>query len=354
MGDPTSLPLPYPFEPMEARAVGAVPSGDGWQLEPKWDGFRCLAWRDGDEVWLQSKGLKPLGRYFPEVVRGLLALPARRFVLDGELVIPAEGALSFEALQLRLHPAESRVRKLAAESPALLVAFDLLVDEDGRRRTDDPLDERRAALEDLARRAFDPASVARLSPATHDAAEGARWFAQVGGGLDGLMAKRRDAPYHPGERDVVLKVKHDWTADCVVAGFRYAKGGRVLGSLLLGLYGEDGRLHHVGFTATIPSGERRALTRSLEALRDLARAEGRELGFSGNAPGGPSRWSTERSGQWEPLPPEAVLEVAYDHFSGGRFRHGTRLVRWRPDKAPRQCTFAQVHRSGEGALTLAG
>ena len=317
--------------PMEAKLVDELPQGEDWQFEPKWDGFRCLVFRDGDEVELQSKAERPLGRYFPELVAAVLSLPAERFVVDGELVIPVEGLLSFDALQLRLHPAESRIRKLAAATPAQLILFDAL-ELDGRALVRAPLSERRAALE-----AFHD-GIARddvlLSPCTLERAVAEDWLRTAGGALDGVVAKRRDGRYEPGER-AMLKVKQLRTADCVVGGFRYASKGRTVGSLLLGLYDDEGLLNHVGFTSAIPSDERAELTRRLEALVEPP-------GFTGRAPGGPSRWSTERSGEWQPLKAELVAEVRYDHVTGERFRHGTRFLRWRPDKTPRQCRMEQL------------
>lgn len=332
MASLADLPVPTDLEPMEARLVDALPEEPGWRFEPKWDGFRCLAFRAGSEVELRSKSGKPLGRYFPEVVEALKALPVDRFVVDGELTISVGGALSFDALQMRLHPAESRVRKLAAETPAALVLFDCLMDAEGRSLVDAPLSERRRELEGLFERLGRPEAL-RLSPGAIDPAEARRWLAQTGAALDGVVAKRLDGPYVPGER-AMLKIKRLRTADCVVGGFRYEQGSREVGSLLLGLYDGEGRLDHVGFTATITDAERPALTRRLEALKGE--------GFTGSAPGGPSRWSGERSAQWTPLKPELVVEVRYDHVTGDRFRHGTKLLRWRPDKSPRQCTLEQL------------
>ena len=330
---------------MEALAATEIPEGEEWQYEPKWDGFRCLAFRDGDEIELQSKAGLPLARYFPEMVAVLALLPARRFVLDGELVIPIGGRLSFNDLQLRLHPAESRVRKLAAEHPAMMIAFDLLVDERGHDLTGKPLSERRRRLEEFFARHVDTPSM-RLSPAARSLNEARKWLRTMGGSLDGVIAKRLDAPYESGLRSGVMqKIKDLRTADCVVGGFRYASKGKVVGSLLLGLYDDEGKLNHVGFTSSIAAAEKKELTATLERLR-------KPPGFTGSAPGGPSRWSTERSGEWEPLDPRLVAEVQYDHFTGGRFRHGTRFLRWRPDKDPRQCTMAQVEHESRSPLGL--
>jgi len=326
------LAIPLETSPMEAVSAESLPDEAGWQYEPKWDGFRCLAFRNNSEVKLRAKSGKPLGRYFPEVVDLLRSLPHDRFVLDGELVIGSEEGLSFDALQTRLHPAASRIKKLAVETPATLIVFDLLVDGTGRSLMDRPLEERRRRLEAFV----EPLASERLvlSPYTRDRITAERWLAGAGGAIDGVVAKRVEEPYHPGERAMV-KVKLLRSAGCVVGGFRYSRNGRQVGSLLLGLYDEAGLLHHVGFTATLTDAERPALTERLEALRA-------EPGFTGRSPGGPSRWSDERSGDWEPLKPELVVEVRFDHVTGDRFRHGTKLLRWRPDKAPSACTLAQI------------
>ena len=330
---------------MEARSVEEIPTDEGWQYEPKWDGFRCLVFREGDEVYLQSKNGQPLARYFPDVVANVSKLPQQRFVLDGELVIPIGGALSFDELQLRLHPAASRVQKLAAAHPAVYIAFDLLA-EKGESYLKLNLRERRQLLKKFARSNLRSAKGIRLSPATNDYRLASDWFRKTGRDLDGIVAKRLDAAYASGERNAAVKVKQIRTADCVVGGFRYATGARVIGSLLLGLYGDDGLLHHVGFISGFKATERRALTEKFERLR-------KPPGFTGNAPGGPSRWSTERTAEWQPVAPKTVVEVGYDHFTGGRFRHGTRFFRWRPDKAPRQCTMDQVeHREGKAIALL--
>jgi ATP-dependent DNA ligase len=327
------LPVPLDLAPMEAKLAGDLPADSGWRFEPKWDGFRCLAFRAGGEVALKAKSGKPLDRYFPDVVEALKALPVDRFVVDGELTIAVDGELSFDALQMRLHPAASRVAKLAAETPAVLVLFDCLLDAKGGSLVDAPLTRRRTELEALYARLGEPCGL-RLSPGTDNRGEAGDWLARTGAALDGVVAKRLDGPYVPGER-AMLKIKRLRTADCVVGGFRYEHDSRLVGSLLLGLYDADGRLDHVGFTSTITDAERPELTRRLEAVQGAP-------GFTGDAPGGPSRWSTERSGQWIPLRPELVVEVRYDHVTGDRFRHGTKLIRWRPDKAPGQCTLAQL------------
>jgi ATP-dependent DNA ligase len=331
------LPIKPPYAVMEAELVRELPRGGEWQYEPKWDGFRCLAFRAGEDVELQAKSGKPLARFFPDVVAMLKSVPASRFVIDSELVIPVDGELSFEELQLRLHPAESRVRKLAAAHPATMVAFDLLVDEAGRLLAAEPLSSRRKALERFHASFAKDVRGLRLSPATTNPKRALEWLRQAGAALDGIVAKRLDSDYRSGERTGMVKVKRIRSADCVVGGFRYLAGKNLVGSLLLGFYGEDGLLHHVGFTSSIHDEDRKALTTKLERLRQPP-------GFTGRAPGGPSRWSTERTGEWEPLKPALVVEVAYDHFTGGRFRHGTKFLRWRPDKDPSRCTFDQVER----------
>jgi len=330
---------------MEALSVDAIPVGEEWQYEPKWDGFRALAFRDGAKIEIQSKSGRLMTRYFPELVAVLGALKAKKFVLDGELVVPADGAFSFDALLQRIHPAASRVQRLAAETPALLIVFDLLVDADGRVLTGMPLSERRPELESFYKKYCRASPLLRLTPATAKLADAKRWLSRVGATLDGVVAKRRDLPYRSGDRSGMQKIKNYRSADCVVGGFRYNEGSPLVGSLLLGLYDKDGLLHHVGFTSTIKREEKPALTRKLKAL--IA-----PPGFTGNSPGGPSRWSTERSGEWQPLKPKLVVEVCYDHFSGDRFRHGTRLLRWRPDKSPRQCTLDQVKQKKANLMAL--
>lgn len=334
--------LKPPVPPMEAQSVDAIPEGPEWQYEPKWDGFRCIVFRDGDAVTLQSKAGKPLTRYFPEVVAAVGAVDARRFVLDGEIAVPQDGAFSFDALLQRIHPAKSRIEKLARETPALLIAFDLLADTEGRALLAVPLRERRPKLEAFA--AHFRTGV-RLSPATTRLSVAKGWLRKVGATLDGIIAKQRDAPYAAGTRDAMVKVKNFRSADCVVGGFRYGTNSKLVGSLLLGLHDDDGLLHHVGFTSSIARADKPALTARLEKLKGGP-------GFTGNAPGGPSRWSTERSSQWVPVKPRLVVEVCYDHFSGERFRHGTRLLRWRPDKAPEQCTMDQVKQKKASLMRL--
>ena len=325
--------LPLDLSPMEARLASDLPAGGGWQFEPKWDGFRCLAFRAGAAIELRAKSGKSLTRYFPEIVALLRALPAAQFVLDGELVVPRDGTLSFDLLQMRLHPAESRIRKLAAETPARFILFDLLADGAAGRWLERPLRMRRQALEAFYRASGGHAQL-RLSPFTLSRAEAQHWLERSGGALDGVMAKRLDEPYQPGIR-AMLKVKPIRTADCVVGGFRYGQDTQLVGSLLLGLYDAEGKLDHVGFTSGLRDADRPALTKRLQKLVDPP-------GFTGRAPGGPSRWSSGRSAEWLPLKPKLVVEVEYDQVTDARFRHGTRLVRWRPDKAPRQCTMLQL------------
>jgi ATP-dependent DNA ligase len=340
-----TLPIAVDYAAMEAKLVAALPEGPAWQYEPKWDGFRCLAFKDGPDVDLRSKAGQPFNRYFPEIVAAVQALPVPQCVLDGELVVPAGGTLSFDELLMRIHPADSRVQKLSREHPALYIVFDLLVDARGTALVERPLAQRRAALEAFAARALRGREAFRLSPMTRERADVDRWFASLGAELDGVIAKRVDLAYRSGERTGMQKFKQMRTADCVVGGFRYGANSRVVGSLLLGLFDDDGLLHHVGFTSNMPRSERSALTQMLEQ-----RVGG--PGFTGRAPGGPSRWSTERSGEWQPLDAMLVAEVRYDHFSAGRFRHGTSFLRWRPDKAPRQCTFEQVRQESAASMAL--
>jgi ATP-dependent DNA ligase len=329
---------------MEARTAESLPTGRGWQFEPKWDGFRCLAFKDGSRVALMAKSGKPLTDFFPEIVETLQAVRSPRFVADGELVIPIGDVLSFDALQMRLHPAESRRRKLAAETPALMVLFDLLAD--GKRDlTKKALPERRAALEKLFA-GFPAVSRLRLSPYTRSAVTAKSWLTLAGrGALDGVIAKPLEEPYLCGER-AMIKVKNLKSADCVLGGFRYATGSKEVGSLLLGLFNDAGKLDHVGFTSGFATQDRAALTRKLEKLKGAP-------GFSGNAPGGPSRWSTERSAEWVPLKNVLVAEVRYDHVTDSRFRHGTKFLRWRPDKDPKSCTFDQLQPEKRPAKVIA-
>ncbi len=334
---PTEIDLPIrpPYLPMAGLLVAEIPKGPEWLYEPKWDGFRCLAFRDGDAIELQSKAGQPLARYFPEVVANVRAIGASRFVLDGEIVIPIGEELSFDDLLQRIHPAESRIRKLAAETPGLFLVFDLLVDEKGELLTSLPMAERRKRLEAFAAKRLEGIPGIRLSPATSDLAQARKWLRSSGGAMDGVIAKRADFDYRSGDRTGMQKIKLLRTADCVVGGFRYASKGKALGSLLLGLYDASGKLDHVGFCSGLTAALKAELLPQLEKLV-------KPPGFTGQAPGGPSRWSTERTGEWQPLQTKLVVEVQYDHFTGGRFRHGTRLLRFRPDKPAKQCTIDQV------------
>ena len=321
--------------PMEARSAEALPNEPGeWQFEPKWDGFRCLAFKEAGAVELKGKSGTSLRRFFPEVVATLLDVPFERFAVDGELVIELNGRITFDALQARLHPAASRIRRLSLETPARLILFDMLTGPDGSPVGSLPLTERRSALESFGEKAAIAGKLI-VTPCTRDLAEARQWLDDFDrDGRDGVVAKRLKERYLSGER-AMIKVKRLRTADCVVGGFRYQSGSLEVGSLLLGLYNPQGMLDHVGFTSTIANDERPALTRRLRALQAPP-------GFTGKAPGGPSRWSTERSGEWEPLRPELVVEVRYDHVTSDRFRHGTKLLRFRPDKPPRQCSIDQI------------
>jgi ATP-dependent DNA ligase len=344
------LPFQPPLEPMLAKPADELPTGDGWLFEPKWDGFRALVFRDGDEVYTQSRELKPLDRYFPELAAPLRAHLPERCVLDGEIVIAGEHGLAFEALLLRIHPAASRVAMLAAESPASFVAWDLLAlgDEDLRATRQD---ERRARLETLLADAQPPI---HLTPATRDRALAADWFDRFeGAGLDGVIAKRLEAPYQPGKR-AMIKIKHQRTADCVVAGFRWHKDGHGtrIGSLLLGLFDDARTLHHVGVTSSFTMDRRAELVGFLEPYRmtDLAGhpwAEWSEWAAAFEAagqrvPGATSRWNRGKDLSWEALRPELVCEVAFDHLQGDRFRHGTTFLRWRTDRDPATCRYDQL------------
>ena len=340
-----NLPIGTDFPPMEAETAREIPQGPEWQYEPKWDGFRCLAFREGNEVELISKSSQPLARYFPEVTAALLALRADRFVLDGELIVTEKRSLDFDALLQRIHPAASRIKKLSAETPATFMLFDLLVDDKGDSWIERLLHERRQALEAFAQACASDSVRVRLSPYTCEFQTARNWFERMAGPLDGVIAKRIDRPYDAGARKSMLKIKNLRTADCVVGGFRYGSGAKTVGSLLLGLYGGDGLLHHVGFTSGLARGDKAQLTAQLEELIE-------EPGFTGAKPGGPSRWSTERSAEWKPLAPRLVAEVQYDHFSGGRFRHGTKILHWRPDKRPDQCTMQQVEHDTDSPLSL--
>jgi ATP-dependent DNA ligase len=336
------LPFDPPIEPMLSTAAASLPKGEGWLFEPKWDGFRTLVFRDGDELLLQSRDLKPLNRYFPELTAPLLAALPERCVVDGEIVIAGSNGLDFEALLLRIHPAASRVKLLAAQSPASFVTWDLLAlgDEDLRKT---PLEERRRRLEKAVGRGVS------ISPYTLDRALAEDWFHRFeGAGLDGVMAKRLDSAYRPGER-TMIKVKHARTADCVVAGFRWHKNGpgTLVGSLLLGLYDDEGQLHHVGVAAAFTTAKRKQLVEELAPLREnaLENHPWREWGeaqMGQRMPGGSSRWNRGKDLSWEPLRPERVCEVAYDHMQGTRFRHAARFLRWRFDKPPEDCRYDQL------------
>jgi ATP-dependent DNA ligase len=324
---------------MEARAVSEIPHGRQWQYEPKWDGFRCLLRRYRDAVTMRSKSGQELGRYFPEIAAAAIAIADDNYILDGELVVPTKQTFSFDELLQRIHPAQSRIKRLAAEKPALFIAFDLLV-RSGVKRSTMPLIERRLELVAFVKDFFAQNPSFRLSPASTRLTDAKRWLTAMGGGTDGVVAKRLDLPYQAGNREGMQKIKLYRTADCVVGGFRYGEGRqparkRLVGSLLLGLYDEQGLLHHVGFTSGIKAAEKRELTDKLERIAA-------KQSFTGNAPGAPSRWSTKRSLEWVAVKPKFVVEVSYDHFSDGRFRHGTTIIRWRPDKKPGQCTMEQV------------
>jgi ATP-dependent DNA ligase len=342
--------IPPPVEPMLAKASAELPRGGGWLYEPKWDGFRALVFRDGRELYLQSRELKPLDRYFPELAAPLLAQLPERCVVDGEIVIAGPRGLDFEALLLRIHPAASRVKLLAAEQPASLVVFDLLALGDRDLRAA-PFSERRARLEEALSGARPPI---HLTPATRDGELAADWFRRFeGAGLDGVVAKSLEARYQPGVRAMV-KVKHARTADCAVAGFRWHKDGpgTMVGSLLLGLHDEAGVLHHVGICASFTAKRRRELAEELAPLREGAMdghpwhdwAEHVESGADPGRrmPGAKSRWNQGKDLSWEPLRVERVCEVAYDHLQGDRFRHATQFQRWRPDRSPAQCRYDQL------------
>jgi ATP-dependent DNA ligase len=340
------LPVMPPVGPMLAKAVKVVPTGD-YLYEPKWDGFRCIAFRDGDEVELASRGEKPLTRYFPEVVEALRANLPDRCVVDGEVVIMNGDRLDFEALLQRIHPAKSRVDKLAAETPASFVAFDLLAVDD-ESLMDTPFGERRTRLEGVMAGANAPV---HLTPSTDDPATAQRWFEVFeGAGLDGVVAKPTDGPYTPDVRSMA-KVKHERTADCVVAGYRWHKSGGVIGSLLLGLYADDGRLQHVGVAASFTMARRKELVDELApyAVTDLSDHPWREWAEAeahakGRLPGAVSRWNASKDLSWVPLRPDLVVEVKYDAMEGSRFRHTAHFKRWRPDREPQSCTYDQLDR----------
>jgi ATP-dependent DNA ligase len=338
--------LEPPIEPMLAKLASELPAGDGWLFEPKWDGFRAIVFRDGDRLYLQSRDLRPLDRYFPELAAPLLATLPERCVVDGEIVIATGHGLDFDALQLRLHPAASRVAKLAVETPSSFVAFDLLAEGDRDLRSR-PQAERRTQLEGALART---GGRVHLTPCSRDRAVAQDWFHRFeGAGLDGVIAKHESTTYQPGKR-VMIKVKHARTADCVVAGFRwYKKGpGELVGSLLLGLYDAAGGLHHVGVTSSFTAAVRRQLAKDLAPLRENAleghpwREWAAAVDGSTRMPGGTSRWSQGKDLSWEPLRVERVCEVTYDHLQGDRFRHAATFVRWRPDRRPADCRYDQL------------
>jgi ATP-dependent DNA ligase len=352
------LPLQPPYPPAEAKSVKDLPRESGWLYEPKWDGFRCVAFRNGNEVVLQSKAGQPLDRYFPEIVAALRVLPARKFVLDGEIVIRRGRGLDFDALLQRIHPAASRIQRLSQETPATYMLFDLLLDTKAKSFTAKPLSARRKELEAFAAEYFsagtnnrkttrkqrtpskDVADRICLSPATTDFAMAEKWMREgAASGWDGVIAKRLDFEYKSGERTGMVKIKRIRSADCVIGGFRWARKVEEVGSLLLGLYNSAGDLDHVGFSSSFTREERKKLKSILKPL--IAKTS--QGGFSGKAPGGPSRWTRDdRDTEWTPLRPKLVGEFQYDHFSGRRFRHGTKFLRWRPEKKPDQCTLEQV------------
>ena len=341
-----TLPIKPPFEPMEAHSARELPAPGTVQYEPKWDGFRCIAFRDGAEVYLQSKAGQPLSRYFPEIVAALRAVTHESFVVDGELVVPVEDRLDFDQLLQRIHPAASRVAKLAKAFPATYLIFDLLVDDGGNQVWRDTLRERRKQLERFAP-ALSADPLLRLSPATQDPAVMQRWLKSVGGALDGIIAKELAAPYASGERNAAVKVKRMRTADCVIGGFRVGKDGNSVGSLLLGLYDEAGGFDYVGFTSGMNAKEKQQLLKELDAIKG-------DNAFTVRSPGGPSRWNRGKESAWVPVKPKLVLEVEFDHVSNGRFRHGTKPLRLRPDKAPHQCTTEQLQQpEGVSPFTLA-
>ncbi|HUY23535.1 MAG TPA: ATP-dependent DNA ligase [Acidimicrobiales bacterium] len=341
-----NLPVMPPVAPMLAKLARQLPTGEGMTYEPKWDGFRCVVFRDGDDVELGSRNERPLTRYFPELVAPIRRSFPARAVVDGEIVIAGSAGLDFDALLQRIHPAASRVALLASSTPASFVGFDLLALDD-RDLRGEPFRERRALLEQALGAAEAPV---HLTPATTDPAVAADWFSRFeGAGLDGVVAKRPDLPYREGER-VMVKVKHERTADCVVAGFRWHKAGGIVGSLLLGLYDDDGVLHHVGVSASFTVARRRELVDELAPYRPASLdghpwagwAQLEDRAAAGRKPGAPSRWNATKDLRWEPLDPVLVCEVAYDHLQGDRFRHATTFRRWRPDRRPESCTYAQL------------
>jgi ATP-dependent DNA ligase len=335
-----NLPILPPYPPMEARQAKEIPEGKHCIYEPKWDGFRCLAFRDGEEIVLQSKAGQPLGRYFPEIVAALEKIKAKKFVLDAEIVVEVGGHLDFDAILQRIHPAESRIKRLSVETPARMLCFDLLVDAEGQSLVGDPLAERKKSLRAFFKKQVGKNATVELSPFSQEIKQADAWMHDLAAyGCDGVMAKLADEPYHSGDRDGMVKIKRMRTADCVVGGFRFAtKKEQGVGSLLLGLYNDAGQLDHVGFSSSFSAEEKLKLVKTLKPLIGGG-------GFTGKTPGGPSRWNAfnDRSGEFESLTPKLVCEVQYDHISNGRFRHGTKFLRWRPDKSPKQCTFDQLN-----------
>ena len=336
--------LKPPIEPMEAEQVDEIPVGSNWQYEPKWDGFRCLIFRYGNDVFLQSKAGQPLGRYFPEIVSAAQSLRSKWWIMDGELAVPLGPSFSFDQLLQRVHPAASRVARLAKETPAIYIAFDLLMAGKKTILRHQPFSARRAQLEEFSThfKAVDPFN---LSSTTRKIRQVQAWLKSTGDNLDGVVCKQRDAACVSGVSSAFQKIKNYRSIDCVVGGFRYTVDGKGIASLLLGLYDNAGKLNHVGFTSGIKERERVKLAKRLKKLIGPP-------GFDGDAPGGKSRWAPAGSREWKPLKPELVVEVSYDHFTGGRFRHGTRLLRWRPDKAPRQCRYSQLPRPSEKLFGL--
>ena len=338
-----ALPVNPPIPPMLAKLQPELPRGDGWRYEPKWDGFRAIVFRDGDDIYIQSRDTRPFNRYFPELPPVFATCLAKRCVVDGEIVLAGPDGLDFDSLQLRLHPAESRVRMLSAQIPASFVAFDLLAVRD-RDLTQQPFAKRRAELVKMLPEGFEAepgTTQVFLTPQTEDPEEGERWFDTFGPlGLDGVVAKQSSLKYVPGER-VMVKVKKIKSADCVVGGYRLSKAGDGIGSLLLGLYDDAGRLHFVGHTSSFKADERRKLLKELGPLVKENASFGMSHGEARH-PGGGSRWTQGREAPWVELKPKLVVEVAYDKMQGDRFRHATRLLRWRDDKKPKQCTFDQV------------
>ncbi len=333
------LVIKPPIAPMEAKTVAAIPRGDDWLYEPKWDGFRCIAFRDDVEISMQSKSGQPLERYFPEIVESLSELRATRYVLDGEIFIERDGGLDFDALLQRIHPAPSRIRRLSSETPAGFAVFDILA-EGARDYAEFPLEKRRAMLETFASKNFALGGSIALSPATRDRSAAQKWLEGGTAHFDGVIAKRLDSPYRFGERDAVVKVKRIYTADCVIGGFRFAKDGKTIASLLLGLYDDEGLLHLVGFVGSMAAAQR-------ASARELLVPIVAEPGFTGARPGGTSRWGS-REAEWHPVKPRIVVEVQFDRVTGVRFRHGAKFVRWRPDKNPRQCTMEQLYLARAG------